>query len=592
MGIFQKWLVKQIDKAYFGQMNFRTNIPSAEETKDASGGARELINGLVKKLGIRFGDVSSTDFEDPEFDMTQIMKGCNTDSYLRQGVDKYIDQIFKEGYDFFGKDTSVVDYVKLRLEYMAEATSTPIGIFLTELAEDVVKYSNCILVKSRAKDQAVLPEGANIAGLNGKDPVAGYFPLNVTTMKVKRDKNGTVKGWQQEVEGADKPVKFNPEDVVHIYYKREKGNAFGTSFLIPVLDDVRALRQAEENVLRMMYRSIYPFYHVKVGDKESGGTPAEIQAVKDEIDGMEVEGGLVTSSRVEIKPIASDKVIDAEPYLRYMEERIFSGMGIPGIMFGRGGTANRSTGDNMASEMSDRIKAIQRTIETFINTFIIKELLMEAGYDPILNPDQAVEFRFRENDLDTKIKSETHAIYQYEHHAINENEMRALLGRDPITDRALMFQTLITQANLAFEASLDTSSSSNSSSSNTSSKGNKETNNKQKPTNQHGTKTSPKKTTNSTNEEHISKYLDIFYKTLVDYVFDENKDITKSCEELVCYINENLSDAQDTQAINTINRLSNSLIRFVVNNVEKFEDKQELICLIELKVDLMKTYIK
>lgn len=589
MGIFHKWLAKQIDKAYFGQMNFRTNLPSVEETKDASGGARELITGLVKRLGIRFGDVSSTDFEEPEFDMSQIMNGCNTDSYLRQGVDKYIDQIFKEGYDFFGKDTNIVDYIKLRFEYMAEVTSTPTGVFLTELAEDVVKYSNCILAKARAKDQAVLPEGANITGLNGKDPVAGYFPLNVTTMKVKRDKNGTIKGWQQEVEGADKPVKFNPEDIVHLYYKREKGNAFGTSFLIPVLDDVRALRQAEENVLRMMYRNIYPFYHVKVGEKEAPGTPAEIQAVKDEIDGMEVEGGLVTSSRVEITPIASDKVINAEPYLRYMEERIFSGMGIPGIMFGRGGTANRSTGDNMTSEMSDRIKAIQRTIETFINTFIIKELLMEAGYDPVLNPDQVVEFRFRENDLDTKIKSETHAIYQYEHNAIDENEMRALLGRDPITDRALMFQTLITQANMAFEASLESSSSSSSSNS---SNGNKETDNKQKPTNQHGTKTSPKKTTNSTNEEYISKYLDTFYKHLVDYVFSENKDANKTCEELACYLNENLSDIQGTQTMDTIHRLSNSLIKFVVENADSFEDKQNLICLIELKVDLMKTYIK
>lgn len=569
MGLFSNWMRKQVEDVL--NTSAHRNLFSSKQVEDATG-TRELITGLVKRLGFRFGDIASSDFEEPEFDMTQIMEGCNTDSYLRQGVDKYIDQIFKEGYDFFGKDSNIVDYIRLRLAYMAEATDIPTGILLTEIAEDVVKYSNCVLAKARAKDQAVLPEGANVTGLNGKEPVAGYFPLNVTTLKVKRDKNGTVKGWQQEMD--DSTAKFNPEDIVHIYYKREKGNAFGTSFLLPVLDDVRALRQAEENVLRMMYRSIYPFYHVMVGEKDAPGTATEIENIKSEIDGMDVEGGLVTSSRVTIKPVVGDRVIDAEPYLRYMEERIFSGMGIPAIMFGRGDSANRSTGDNMTSEMSDRIKAIQKTIETFINEKIIKELLMEAGYDPILNPDQKVEFKFRENDLDTKIKSEVHAIYQYEHNAITEDEMRALLGRDPITDRALMFQTLITQANALVTAQTKTSSSSN---------GNKETDNKIKPTNQHGTKTSPKKTTNSEESDLVfNDCLDKVYSELVDFVVKGNTnktDIKNTLEDI-------LKSKLDKELAKEFNICIDKLVDEVLNN--KFKDKQELICLIELKLDLMK----
>ena len=589
MGFISSYIKKQIKEVYNEDMFTRKKIP---DTTDASGGsARELVTGLVKKLGFRFGDISSSDFEEPEFDMSQIANGCNTDSYLRQGVDKYIDQIFKEGYDFFGKDSNIVDYVKLRLAYIAEATDIPTGILLVEIAEDVVKYSNTILAKARAKDPAVLPEGVNVTGLNGKEPVAGYFPLNVTTMKIKRDKNGTVKGWQQEVDGGDKPAKFNPEDIVHIYYKREKGNAFGTSFLLPVLDDVRALRQAEENVLRMMYRNIYPFYHIQVGEKDAPGTDAEITKTQTEVDGMDVEGGLVTSSRVNIKAVASDQVINAEPYLRYLEERIFSGMGIPGIMFGRGGTANRSTGDNMTSEMSDRIKAIQRTIEIFINEKIIKELLMEAGYDPTLNPDQKVEFKFRENDLDTKIKSETHAIYQYEHNAITEDEMRALLGRDPITDRALMFQTLITQANAKATAQAKGDSS-------TTQTGNKETNNKQKPTNQSGTKTSPKKTTNNEKIENlINDCADEMYRVFVDYVTDEsinNKDLIQNlCDVENKYFcnDENKFYENNPSTRLLFQKEVNDVIHFVINNLKEFDDKNNLICLIDLKFDLIKTYI-
>lgn len=492
MGILNK-LKMQVANRLF--KDFYQSARQASEVQDTTGGSRELATGLVKRVGIRQGDLTTSDFEDPEVDLEQIDNGYNTDAYIRQGVDKYVDQIFKEGYQFYGKDSTIVDYLKLRFAYMAEASGIPTEQLFIEIAEDVVKYGNCMLAKSRAKDPNSLPPTLTVTGLAGAEPIAAYFPINATTMRVKRDKNGVIKGWQQEVD--DTTVKFKTEDIVHFYYKREKGKAMGTPFLLPVLDDVRALRQAEENVLKMMYRNIYPFYHVAVGDKEQPGQDTEITRVQEAIDDMEVDGGLVTSNRVEIKPIASNQVINAEPYLRYLEDRVFSGMGVPAIMFGRGDTANRSTGDNMTSEMADRIHAIQRSIEMFMNEFIIKELLMEGGYDPVLNPEHEVRFVFKENDLDAKVKQDTHAVYLYEHNAITEDEMRAELGRDPIVDRSLMFQTLITQANEAHAAKVKTGTGGTTSSTSSNKTSTKETDNKVRPSNQHGTKTSPKKLTNA-----------------------------------------------------------------------------------------------
>ena len=457
---------------------FKELLPPVTE-KDASGSTgggagRELASEVVKR--IVYKENNDTDFESPDFSLEDIQTGYNTDSYIRQGVDKYVDQIFKEGYNFYGTDANAVEYLKLRLAYIAEATNTPTNQLLMDIAEDVVKYGNCMVVKARNSDVNALPQGANATGLYGKDPVVGYFCANPVTMQCKRDDYGTVTEWQQDTDKGKQT--FAPEDVVHFYYKREKGNAYGTSFLIPVLDDVRALRQAEENVLKMMYRNIYPFYHVAVGTEDATGTSKEVEQLKDAIDGMDVEGGLVTTERVKITPIASDKVIDAEPYLKYMEERVFSGMGIPGIMFGRGNTSNRSTGDNMTSEMADRIRAICKTLEMFINSFIVKELLMEGGYDPVLNPDQAVEFKFNDNDVDVMIKKEVHAIYKYEHNAITEDEMREELGMDPIPDgeRAKLFVELITRETSRQQHAMNLESQKQAASQN----GTAETNNKQK----------------------------------------------------------------------------------------------------------------
>ena len=554
------------------------DLPFKEPLKDASAASREVATGLVKRVGFRNGDTTSGDFEEAEFDLAIITEAYNTDSYIRQGVDKYIDQIFKDGYRFYGKDQATVEYLEQRFQYMAEATGIPFEVFLMEIAEDVVKFSNCLVAKVRGNDPLLLPPNATVTGINDQDPIVGYFPLNVTQFNVKRDENGTVEEWQQEVESSGDTVEFSAEEIIHFYYKREKGNAFGTPFLVPVLDDVRALRQAEENVLKMMYRNIYPFFHVQVGTEDLPGTDTEISAVEEVINDMEVDGGLVTTSRVKINPIASNQVIDAAPYLSYLEERVFSGMGVPAVLFGRGNTANRSTSESMASEMSDRINAIQHNIEVFFNNFIVKELLLEGGYDYVVNPDHLVEFKFNDSDYDKKIKKETHAIYQYEHNAITEDEMRSELGRDPITDRALMHQTLITQANAAQAASVKTTGTGSSSNSAKT----KETDNKQKPTNQSGTKTSPKKQTNEYSEflglvRDRMEGRNLSLSDVKTFIQDEQQELTLLLEMLVS------KDSDDYQeGLSQISKMIDRLETLADNTLEK----SELVKCIETQYNL------
>ena len=461
-------------KMFFAKRYFKELLPGSDASGSTGGSTgRELANEILGRIVYKSN--SDTDYEDADFDFETLQTAYNTDSYVRQGVDKYVDQIFKEGYQFYGTDTNAVEYLKLRLAYIAEATSTPTNELLMEIAEDVVKYGNCYVVKARSNDPNAFPQGETLTGLYGKDAVAGYFCANAVVTRCKRDDYGKILSWQQKTEKGEQ--EFTPEDVVHFYYKREKGNAYGTSFLVPVVNDVRALRRAEENVLKMMYRNIYPFFHIKVGTEEATGTKREVEELQESFEDMEQEAALVTTERIEVKPIASDKVIEAEPYLKYMESRVFSGLGIPEIMFGRGNTANRSTGDNMTSEMADRIRAIQRIIEMFFNEFICKELLMEGGYDPVLNPDQAVFFKFNDNDVDVEIKKQVHAIYKYEHNSITEDEMRVELGMDPIPDgeREKMFVELITRQTLQLESQLNAQTQAASGGT-----GTKETNNKAK----------------------------------------------------------------------------------------------------------------
>lgn len=575
---------------------FKELLP--QDASGSSGGAtgRELANQVLGK--IVYKDNNDTDFEDPSFELTELQDAYNKDAYIRQGVDKYVDQIFKEGYQFYGTDTNVVDYLKMRLAFIAEATSTPTSQFLMDIAEDVVKYANCMVVKARSNDPNAFPQGVNVQGLYGKDPVAGYFCANATVTKCKRDDYGTVTEWQQETDKGKQT--FSPEDVVHFYYKREKGNAYGTSFLVPVIPDVKALRRAEENILKMMYRNVYPFYHIKVGTEEATGTSKEVEDIQNEAQDMDVESMLVTTERVEIKPIASDKVIDAEPYLKYMESRVFSGLGIPEIMFGRGNTANRSTGDNMTSEMADRIRAVQRVIETFFNEFIIKELLMEGGYDPVLNPDQKVEFKFNDNDVDVEIKKQVHAIYKYEHSAITEDEMREEIGMDPIpdADREKMFVELVTRETLRVQAELDAQTAQASGSEN----GTPETNNKAK---NKGGQSSKKQATkkdsiNPTSIGLIKDAIDSLYDDVDDYLktccdshseilqVKLTKYITDCTEEIILIVSQ---DKENTKRIeNKLIKLATDLTNGINSDLIGFDiyNPTNIIDLVNVRIDIFK----
>ena len=442
---------------------------------------------FVKRIGLAIG-VDGREFEAPEFDLSQIASAYDTEGYVRQAVDKYIEMMFKSGWDLVGKNPASIEYIKKRFALMAEMTQIPTDQLFIEIAEDLVKYSNAVIAKRRDKEGFLSGNtlGTKVEGLNGQPPISGYFPLNVTTMSVLRDKNGVIRSWQQEVDGGDKPIKFKPEDIIHIYYKREKGKAFGTPFLLPVLDDIRALRQAEETVLRLIYRNLNPLLHIVVGTDNIPAQESEVEVVRTEFENMDLEAGFVTNERVRIEAIASDKIIDAHSYLKYFEQRVFTGLGVSELMMGRGNTANCSTGDNLSGEFLDRVKAFQRVMAIFVDEFIIKELLMEGGFDPVLNPDDDVDFVFKEIDIDTKIKKENHIVFLYEHNIITEDEARQMLGLDPITDRSKMHMNLVSIPKARQKE-----------------EGSPETNNKNQPQNQHGKKMSPKATKTSVEQKPI-----------------------------------------------------------------------------------------
>ena len=68
MGKFKLWLAKKL-------LNYDIEVADA-----GSSANRDPSASAVKKVGLRLGDITSKDFEDPEFDLSEIQTGYNADT--------------------------------------------------------------------------------------------------------------------------------------------------------------------------------------------------------------------------------------------------------------------------------------------------------------------------------------------------------------------------------------------------------------------------------------------------------------------------------------------------------------------------------
>jgi hypothetical protein len=478
------------------------NAPSGSK----SGGGVGAINRdpkaiQVKRVGYQLsngaGGGGRENFEGPDADFNLIDTAIKRDSYIMQTMMKYSELIFKSGWYFKGKNDQALQYLKTRLEVMAVATGIPTEELFQGIADDVVRYGNSFIVKARAKGGKGLPPGlAAIPIPPAKDPIAGYFRLPPHGITIARDKNGNILKYKQEVQGADKPIEFRPEDIIHIAVNRPAGRPFGDPWIAPVLEDVRLLRKVEENAALLLYRHIFPLLAYTVGIDKPGyeATDEELDELRSVIENMPTDGAIVLPERHKIEAI-NISTIDGKPYLDYFEQRVFTGLGMSTVDMGRGDTANRNTADAMGGIKADRVKGWQKALQIQIDKYIVDEILVEGGFDPLVNPEFDVNFVFEEIEQERKIAKENHAILKWNSNLATWEETRIELGYDPVADESrLQFQMVgMATAEHANQLAMQAATA-------------KEVSNKNAPENQNGKRSGPKRSTESL-EESVFNHL-------------------------------------------------------------------------------------
>ena len=402
---------------------------------------KSIQNFIVKAVGFVTAQTQRRElFTRPEFNLAEIRDASEADSYVKISLSKYSYLIYKAGWKFKSENQQAIDYLEQRFKIMSYCTDVPMDILMQGVADDLIRYSNAFLLKSRVdripgvRAQEIRPE----TGI-----VGGYTRVDPCSIKIKRDKHGNILKYEQGRGGNKK--QFKPEDVIHFYLDKDANNAFGTPRVIAALEDVKLLRKIEGNVTALIYRFAMPLYHWKIGYPEPGfqGTDGEIAKAKQEIEMGSLDGVFITNEKTEIKAIGSEgTAINMQPYLTYFENRVFSALGVSAAQMGRGGA--KQDADSMEQQVHDTVKYVQRMMSEFIEKKMLMELLLEGGFNPF-EKDNYVDYVFEEISLETKIKKENHEINKYQSNVSTFNETRRRMGmKDEADDDEQLFNRKIT----------------------------------------------------------------------------------------------------------------------------------------------------
>lgn len=423
-----------LDKLKF----WKPNLPEFKEAGAAStptgnkssGGASAFSQEEIKKFTIKAtGRASqSNDLEESEYSLEEIRSAIKSDSYIKRFVTDYSQLIFKAGYNIVSENDAAAEYIRKRLRLMSFMSGQFFDNLMIEIGNDLVAYSNAFLIKSRTDFSGISLPDLQINPVYDSKAVGGYFRIDPATVKIQRDTNGALKSYEQTL-GNDS-VKFKPTDVIHFYIDKEASNAFGTPRISSALEDVKMLRRIEGNVERLIYRHLFPITQMKVGIPQQGmmATDKEIKEAQTVVEQLVDDGLIITNEKVEFKNLGANSVaLNVQPYLEYFEKRVFSALYLSTSMMGRGGI--KQDADSMEEQVHDAIKYFQKSISSIIRNGIFNELLLEGGFNPILNESDIVSFEFNEINLETKVKVENHYLNQYQGNAITFEELRKELGR-------------------------------------------------------------------------------------------------------------------------------------------------------------------
>ena len=407
---------------------------------------REITKSPVLSFfGPRVNSVSNyTEFTPHEYDLYEYSRIIDTEAIVYKAFERKKSLMFKNGYLLTSDSDDNISYIKQRLKEFHYVSGKSFDGFVEELAYNLIMFHNAYVLMYRDLNKST---GEPISvGDEEIEPLAALFNMPTESIERKLKDDGSVSRYKQKISHTKSYTKyrtFSPKIIRHLTYNKRPGFTMGTPPLEAVKDDIIALRRIEESVETLIYKSLFPIIHVKVGTESHPATTlrdgsSEVSAMSKVLKEIDDSGGVVTSERVEIKSIGAESMaLRVESYLEYFKNRVMIGLGVSTTDLGIGDSSGKATGSIISQTLKEAVIDMQRVVARFITEEIFSDLLVESGkYKAkyMIPEEEMVTLSFNSVDHDSQIKIESHWLNLANSKMISQSELRALIGKRPMSD--------------------------------------------------------------------------------------------------------------------------------------------------------------
>jgi len=541
---------------------------------------------------------SNKAFNSGEYDLYETGRIIDTESLVMRAFNKKNTLVFRDGYEIKSKNKENLKYIKRRLSEISFVSKKKFDDILKEFAYNLISFHNPYLVKVR-KEEASSGEVRIDRGKKNLKPVAAYFCLAPETMEKKLNDSGDATRYRQYVGNNGDWREFAEHNIIYTPFNKRTGFTMGTPPLESVKEDILALRRIEESVETLIYKSLFPIIHLKVGtDKVPAKTlpngVSEVDSAKAVLENIDDNGGIVTSERIDISAIGAESLaLRVETYLEYFKKRVYAGLGMANIDFGDGDSTGRNTGEVLSSSLKDSVIGYQDILSQMVTNDIFIELLLESGkykYPFEITEEDLVYLEFNTVDTDEKIKVENHSLNKAAQGVLTTDELREELGMPPMEGglkKSFSIELSEESNRQAMELASHTakiapkvSASAGSPSGNKETKKTKSGNTKTKNSKKGGASNTSKSITSPKNQHSDSERLSTYLSDYAYRIDDVDLILRKTKRELTDYlmlkVSSNLIDGTDFVPREVSILISNNLIELLDFITEKSRSIKDL----------------
>ena len=327
---------------------FQTNYNPDPERHSLTDLAKPLKIYKAKNPSVSFFTTRSVPFsnhkrafDNGEYDLYETGRIIDTESLVMRAFNKKNTLMFRDGYEIRSKNEENLKYVKKRLAEIEFVSEKSFDDILREYAYNLVAFHNPYIVKVR-KEEASTGEIRKHKNKKKLKPVAAYFCLAPETMEKRLNDAGEATRYRQYIGINGRYREFAEHNIIYTPFNKRSGFTMGTPPLESTKEDILALRRIEESVETLIYKSLFPIIHLKVGtDKAPAKTlpngQSEVDVATQLLENIDDNGGIATSERIDITAIGAESLaLRVESYLDYFKKRVFAGLGMSAIDFGDG----------------------------------------------------------------------------------------------------------------------------------------------------------------------------------------------------------------------------------------------------------------